>query len=105
MSFVATSAVLDPGTVNGKVGGQLVIVRAAWRTAVTNVVRDKAGLGGVLVIYLKTRRHTIAIANTYWPARTCETRVDSNSLYSKYKKWMREVGMHGDPIDYIRNTI
>ena len=46
-SFVATSAVLDPGTVNGKVCGQLVIVRAAWRTAVTDVVRDKPGLGGV----------------------------------------------------------
>jgi hypothetical protein len=64
---ISASAIEDPGTSGGKVGGQLVIVRGAWRNAVRNCTTDRAGLGGLMVIYLKTKCHEIAIANTYWP--------------------------------------
>jgi hypothetical protein len=65
-THISYAAVVDPGSTNGKVGGQLVIIRGAWRTAVTNVTVDPAGLGGVMVVYLKTKHQTLAIANTYW---------------------------------------
>ena len=41
----STSEVVDPGTTNGKVGGQLVIVRQLWKNCVTNVWTDRAKLG------------------------------------------------------------
>ena len=34
-THISASSVEDPGTPGGKVGGQLVIIRGAWRTAVT----------------------------------------------------------------------
>ena len=30
---------------------------------------DPACLGGVMVVYLKTKHQTLAIANTYWPVK------------------------------------
>ena len=101
-THISYAAVEDPGSTNGKVGGQLVIIRGAWRTAVTNVAVDPAGLGGVMVVYLKTKHQALAIANTYWPVKTLTEKVNSNSLYNKYKRWMKSVNMHGEPIDYLR---
>ena len=69
----------------------MVIIRGAWRTAVTNVATDLAGLGGVMVVYLKTKHQTLAIANTYWPVKNALERDNSNSLQNKYKRWMRSV--------------
>ncbi len=51
----------------------------------TNVAVDPAGLGGVMVVYLKTKHQTLAIANTYWPVKTPLEKVNSNSLHKKYK--------------------
>ena len=83
----------------------MVIIRGAWRTAVTNVATDPAGLGGVMVVYLKTKHQTLAIANTYWPVKNALERESSNSLQNKYKRWMRSVNMHGEPIDFLRHYI
>ena len=55
-----------------------------------------------MVVYLKTKHQTLAIANTYWPVKTPTEKVNSNSLYNKYKRWMRSVNMNGKPIDYLR---
>ena len=88
-THISCTTVEDPGTINGKVGRQMVIIRGAWRTAVTNVASDPAGLGGVMVVYLKTKRQTLAIANTYWPVKNALERENSNSLQNKYKRWMR----------------
>jgi hypothetical protein len=44
--FVSSSPVEDPGTPNGKVGGQIVIVPLPWKNAVANVKPDNSGLGG-----------------------------------------------------------
>ena len=43
--FVALSPVEDPGTSNGKVGGQIVIVPLPWKNAVANAKSDNSGLG------------------------------------------------------------
>ena len=128
---ISASTIEDPGTPGGKVGGQLVIVRGAWRNAVRNCTTDRAGLGGLMVIYLKTKCHEIAIANTYWPtipviipptavAEDTEHQDDdmaqpkavapvvvreSNALHSKYVRWMKSVRMEGSPIEYIRGAI
>ena len=122
---ISASAIEDPGTSGGKVGGQLVIVRGAWRNAVRNCTTDRAGLGGLMVIYLKTKCHEIAIANTYWPtipiiippiAVTDDMEhqdedaahpkaiapvvvKESNALHSKYVRWMKSVRMEGSPLN------
>ena len=41
----STAEVSDLGTVAGKVGGQLVIVRPPWKNRVTNVWTDESKLG------------------------------------------------------------
>ena len=41
---ISASAVEDPGTAGGKVGGQLVIARGAWWNAVRTCTTDRAGL-------------------------------------------------------------
>ena len=102
---ISASSVEDPGTVGGKVGGQLVIIRGAWRTAVRNSATDRAGLGGLLIVYLKTKCSTLAIANTYWPTLPANAKDTSNALHNKYVRWMRSVNMTGNPIDYIRSAI
>ena len=83
-THISASSVEDPGTPGGKVGGQLVIIRGAWRTAVCNTVTDRAGLGGLLMVYLKTKSSTIAIANTYWPTLPTTDKEISNALHNKY---------------------
>ena len=72
----STSEVVDPGTTNGKVDGQLVIVRQLWKKCVTNVWTDRAKLGGLMILYLKTaNQKTLAIGNTYWPTKPCPVKA------------------------------
>ena len=70
-----------------------------------NTSTDRAGLGGLLMVRLKTKCRTIAIANTYWPTLPSKDKEDSNALQNKYIRWMKSVRMQGDPIDYIRGAI
>ena len=57
------------------------------------------------MVHLKTKCKTISIANTYWPTLLSDDEEDSNSLQNKYIRWMKNVCMQGDPIDYIRGAI
>ena len=108
----STSEVVDPGTTNGKVGGQLVIVRQLWKNCVTNVWTDRAKLGGLMILYLKTaNQKTLAIGNTYWPTKPGSVKaVDNdlppaavnNSLWNKYTKWLSNLKERQDPITYLR---
>ena len=108
----STSEVVDPGTTNGKVGGQLAIVRQLWKNCVTNVWTDRAKLGGLMILYLKTaNQKVLAIGNNYWPTKPGTVKaVDNdpppvavnNSLWNKYAKWLSNLKERQDPITYLR---
>ena len=67
--FVSASPVDDPGTPNGKVGGQIVIVPMPWKNAVANVKPDGSGLGGVFTLELKPNNGRLVVINSYWPTK------------------------------------
>jgi hypothetical protein len=69
-----------PSVLNGKVGRQLVIIRGAWRTAVTNVAVDPSELGGVMMVYLKTKHQTLTIAKE---RRIWKSKLNINHWYKK----------------------
>ena len=78
--FVSASPVTDPGTPNGKVGGQIVIVPLPWKNSVANVKSDNAGLGEVFTLELKTAAGRLVVINTYWATKPQEGVEDSNAL-------------------------
>ena len=108
----STAEVHDPGTVGGKVGGQLVVVRTPWKNCVTNIWTDNSKLGGAMILYLKTSNHRqLAIGNTYWPTKPitvaaapgeCNETKPSNPLWNKYVKWLKSADIRKTPITYLR---
>ena len=91
--FVSSSPVDDPGTPNGKVGGQIVIVPLPWKNAVANAKADNSGLGGVFTLELKTSQGRLVIINNYWPTKPQADSDSSNALWTSTRGGSRGQGL------------
>ena len=87
-----------------RVGGQLVIVYGKWAQRVTNFYKDHTHMGLLTGTTLQAHQHKILILSTYWPIKPAEQNNNSQ-LWNKVLRYLRELGDHSSPIDYIKHTI
>jgi len=87
-----------------RVGGQLVSVFGMWAQRVTNFLKDHTQMGLLTGTPLQAHQHKILILSTYWPIKPVEQNNNSQQ-WNKVLRYLRELGDHSTPIDFIKHTI
>ena len=100
--YFVSAAPVTPMAGCRPVGGQLVVVAPPWKTYVSDVWTDTLGLGGILLIKIKTRTSFLICANMYVPVRPV---AEGHPLWRRYEILLAARSFHEDPLSYLRRAL